>query len=411
MEVSQFIFYFFAFVATYIQVFFLYTFFDKKYSIKKHTKVSLKSYPAVTVLVPCWNEEDSVVSTVKSLLNLEYPQSKLFITLIDDGSTDSTWDVMQKYSKHSQITLLKKENGGKHTALNMGIEHTSTGFICSFDADTTVVPDALKQAMQYFHNDAELMALGGTVLISKPKTIIQKAQSVEYQMFSFSKKMLGLLNGVLVVPGAFSLFKKEALLEVGGYNSGHNLEDLELTYRMQMAGLKVNQCDTAFVYTDGPVTPKQLFKQRLRWSYGFINNCFDYRKVLFNKKYGNFGMFTVPMSLLAYVIILYVFFISWVRIIQFLGDKLFVIKTLGFASLIPASFDMFFVNTSAIMFLTLVSYSAIFLTIYLGKRLTHSELGIRSLFWFMAVYSVMVPLWVLASLYNSIFIRKGVAWR
>ena len=88
--------------------------------------------------------------------------------------------------------------------------------------------------------DEKLMALGGTVLISEPKTFVQKAQQIEYEIFSFTKKMLGLAQGVFVVPGAFSLFRKEVFDIVGGYRNAHNLEDIELTMRMHTHGLKLS---------------------------------------------------------------------------------------------------------------------------------------------------------------------------
>lgn len=405
------IFYILVFLAIYAQVFLLTVFFEKKSNLHK-SKGDPKECRPITFLVPCYNEEKTVADTIESILAVNYPKDKLFIIAIDDGSKDGTWNALQTYKNHSNIKILQKENGGKHSALNLGLGHVETEFVASFDADTEILPDAPKRAMAYFESDKDLMALGGAVLISKPSTIVQSAQSIEYQMFSFSKKMLGLLGGVLVVPGAFSVFRRKAFAVVGGYKDAHKLEDLELTFRMQTAGLKVDHSHDAFVYTKGPDSLKALFKQRLRWGYGFINNMFDYRHAIFNKKYGNFGYFTLPMGILAYMVILNIFFVTWYHIIRFFIDKYVEVQTLGFDTLIPKSFfNWFFIDTKATMFLSMFMILTIFLTIYLGARVSKiKRVNPASIFWFMVVYTVMVPFWILKAIYNSIFLRR-VSWR
>lgn len=409
-SVQDLIFYILIFLALYVQVFFLVTFLEKKHLLKKK-HASTRVYPAVTFLVPCYNEESTVLQTIESIKSLEYPQENIHIIVINDGSRDNTWSVMQTYADDSQVLLLNKENGGKHSALNFALPYVTTELVCSFDADTSIVPNALAKAVAYFERDPSLSALGGAVLIQKPKTFVQRAQSIEYQMFSYSKKMLGLLGGVLVVPGAFSLFKKEALESVGGYTKGHLLEDLELTYRMQMAGLKVDHSHDAFVYTKGPDSLKALFKQRLRWSYGYINNTVDYRHAILNKKYGTFGMFTLPMTIIAYPAILQVFILFWYNTISFFNTRYIEYQAVGFDAFMPSfSMDFFFVDTTVASFLTILLFGSIFLAIYLGKEVSGlKQVSIRSIFWFVVIYSMMVPLWTLKALYNTVF-GKTTSW-
>jgi len=404
------IFYIFIFLALYVQVFFLVTYFEKRGELKKKG-LTPTYFPPVTFIVPCYNEQDSVVSTVESIKSIEYPKDKISIIIVNDGSKDKTWEVVQRYKNDTSILLLNKENGGKHSALNFALPYVQTEYVCSFDADTAIVPDALGKAMMYFYTTKDLDALGGAVLIQQPKTIVQRAQSIEYQMFSYTKKMLGFLGGVLVVPGAFSVFKKQSLIDVGGYRHGHLLEDLELTYRMQVAGKKVFHSHDAFVYTKGPDSLKSLFKQRLRWSYGYINNTYDYKNVILNKKYGNFGMFTLPMTIIAYPAILQIFVLFWYNAIRFFSEKYIAYQALGAESLVPSfSLDFFFVDTTVSSFLTILLFGSIFLGIYLGKRISHvPHVSLKSVFWFVVVYSMMVPLWTLKALYNTIF-GKTTVW-
>lgn len=404
------IFYIFIFLALYVQVFFFVTFLEKR-TVLKQVRPKLVNYHPATFIIPCYNEEATVVKTIESIKALDYPQDLISIIVVNDGSKDSTWQEMQAYAHDNQVLLLNKENGGKHTALNYALPYVKTEFVCSFDADTSIVSNALTNAFTYFQEDKDLVALGGAVLIEEPKTFIQRAQSIEYQMFSFSKKMLGLLGGVLVVPGAFSMFKKEALEKVGAYRSGHLLEDLELTYRMQMAGLKVDHSHDAFVYTKGPKSLKALFKQRLRWSYGYINNTYDYRKAILNKKYGNFGMFTLPMTIIAYPAILQIFVLFWYNTINFFSDQYIQYQALGFGGITPSfSLDFFFIDTTLSSFLTILLFGTIFLGIYLGKEVSNiKRVSLRSIASFIIVYSMMVPVWTLTALYNTIFGKK-VSW-
>ncbi len=344
------------FVAIYVQVFFLLIFFENK-SIINHEEKEVyedEKYPSITFLIPCWNEENTVIATIESVLDLDYPIDKFHVIAIDDGSTDNTWNNLQKYCDHHQVTLLTKENGGKHSALNHALKHLKTELVVSFDADTKINKDALRNAAHYFIKDDKLMALGGTVLIDKPKTFVQKAQEIEYEIFSFTKKMLGLADAVFVVPGAFSIFRREVFDIVGGYQNAHNLEDIELTIRMQKHGLKVSHAHDAIVWTKGPSTIKGLYKQRLRWSYGFIMNMLE---------------------------------------------------------LEMPTFDTFFINTKIYVIMEMFLYISFVFQYFFGRKISKiKKTNIWNMPFFLLMFSVLAPFWVLKSIYSSITRRK-VLWR
>jgi cellulose synthase/poly-beta-1,6-N-acetylglucosamine synthase-like glycosyltransferase len=410
MSVVDGIFYGLLFLGIFIQIFFFVTLIIDWKKIGFSFSLSDEELPEVTLLIPCWNEEKTIEQTIASIRKLNYPQEKIILMIIDDGSTDNTWQVLQKYAQDSSIVLLQKENGGKTSALNVALPQVKTKFMCSLDADTFLDKDALRTIVSFAYKNPHLEAVGGTVMIHKPRTWAQSAQSVDYQMFSFSKKMLGLLGGVLVAPGAFSLFKTDAVRTAGGYHDGHGLEDLELTYRMQKMGMSIDQCHTARAYTTGPATIRALFKQRLRWSYGFLNNTYDYKDVLFNKKYGIFGSFTVPMGVVSYFIILYMFLISWYFITRSLIDTIIQVNIQGIDSL-WAGIDLFFFGTKPVALLSLVMYVFILLTVLLGRWLS----GVKGRDYhrfiiFIILYSLLVPFWVLRSTANFLFARRP-SWR
>jgi len=395
------------FVSLYTQVFFLYSFFISRKQYKKDSflDVNLKELPTITLVVPCWNEEKTVDATFVSLDNVEYPQGKLFVIAVDDGSTDNTWKELQKYVHRKNTILLQKENGGKHTALNLALNYVTTDLICSLDADTRLDSKSIQAIASVFVKNKKVSAVGGSVLIHNPSTFAQKAQSIEYQMFAFTKKVLGLLGGVLVVPGAFSVFKIDALRSVGGYQKAHNLEDLELTYRLQIAGYEVDHCHNALVYTTGPASVSALFRQRLRWGYGFLQNTRDYKKIIFNPKMGAFGMFTVPTSVFAYFVILSVFFISWYKIFDGLIHYFSVLQLVGFN---PSwqyfiSLDWFFVNTQALSFLSILIFISVLGSVFLGRYISGIRNGSFINFVpFFILYGFVVPFWVLRSVYSTL---------
>ena len=356
MSILDIVIYVAAFLAVYMQVFLFITFIQKKGLLKSDLKnMDIGSLPAITFLVPCWNEQFTLANTIESLRKINYPQDKFFMIVVDDGSVDGTWQEMQKYKDDAQIQILTQKNSGKHEALNNALRYAKTELVASIDADTVIKSDALMEAVSYFLKDKELSSVGCSVLIKTPKTFIQKAQSIEYQMYSFSKKMLSFLGGVLVVPGAFSIFKTKILSDIGGWHAGNGLEDLELTYRMQVSGYKVAHCHSAIAYTSGPKSLRSLFKQRLRWGYGFLKNTSEYKYAMFNRKLGNFGFYTLPTALLSYVVILTVFSISWYRIFNFFYEKIMIYRLVGFNAMFgDFSFSWFFVNTKAIVFITIV---------------------------------------------------------
>jgi cellulose synthase/poly-beta-1,6-N-acetylglucosamine synthase-like glycosyltransferase len=403
------------FVAIYIQVFFLLIFFEGKNAVKKNNKPEVEirdeDYLSVTFLIPCWNEQDSVVNTLDSVLGLDYPKDKFHIIAIDDGSTDDTWKNLQAYENHPQVMLLTKENGGKHSALNHALNFLKTELVASFDADTKINPDALKKATAYFMHDEKLMALGGTVLIDGPKTMAQKAQEIEYEIFSFTKKMLGMADAVFVVPGAFSIFRREVFDIVGGYKNAHNLEDIELTMRIQKHGLRVSHAHDAIVWTKGPDTVKKLYKQRLRWSYGFIMNMLDYKAMLFNRKYKNFGIFTLPMTVFTYVLLLFVFSYSVYKVILSAIETIYKIYLVGIGQLEWPAFDAFFINTKIYVIMAMFLYISVVLQYMFGREISKiSKKNFWNIPYFLLMFSVLAPVWVLKSIYNVVA-RKKVMWR
>lgn len=405
MTIMMVLFYVLAFLAVYVQVFLLVTFFEHRKEIFiRGANITLENYPTVTIVVPCYNEEKTVSLTVESLLSLNYPEDKLHIIVVDDGSRDETWKVLQKYSSNKRITLLKKENGGKHTAINLGIENSNSEFVGCLDADSSVHPEALKRIMTFFKNP-ETMAVAPSIVVRDPKNIIQYAQRAEYDMSHYTKKMLAFLQGIHVTPGPFSIFRKKVFEEIGYYKKSHHTEDQEIALRMHKNGLKIDHCPDAYVYTNSPNSIPKLYRQRVRWIYGFIKNALDYRDLFFKPEYGTIGFFTLPSGFIsiAGTVVLLLFAVS--RLYNFIFDKILQIKAVGVDSLFGTnfSFDPFFINTRAFFFISILLYILITMALLNGRRMIY---GRKMISWdiplFLVVYGIIAPFWLLKACWNVI---------
>ncbi len=411
-SVTNFIFYIFIFLSVYAQVFFFITFLEnRKKIVVRNGKIKLKNYPPVTIVVPCWNEETTVYKTIRSILSLNYPKDKLKIMLIDDGSTDGTWNIIKKFSKYPNVRVFKKENGGKFTALNLGLKEMETEFFGGLDADSYADPESLVRIMSYFEKNPDAMAVVPSVTVHNAKTIIQNAQKAEYHMGVYFKKMLDFVGAINVTPGPLTIFRKKVFDDLGPYKHGHNTEDMEIAYRMQKNHYKIEHCNDAYVYTNTPRTIKKLYKQRLRWIYGFINNTLDYRGVLFRKKYGNFSLFTLPLGALSIFSVTYLFSRIVYTTIEFLYSKFIVYQTIGF-HFNKFNFDPFFINTRASMFLVVVIYSLVIFAMVFGRKMAERRWSFSlSMLYFFPVFSIIAPFWFMKALYTTIVNRRPPAWR
>lgn len=413
-DITTLITYFFLFFSLNFEVFLLITYFENRTNIKDEEKMALqgvKKYPTVTIIVPCWNEETTVSKTIHSLLNLDYPKNKLSIMVVDDGSTDNTWNVVQKFKNNPQVELYTKENGGKFSALNFGISQMKSDLVGCLDADSYVHKDALKQIVTYFQ-DKRNMAVAPSIRLWEPKTILQTLQKVEYAFGIFTRKMFHYMESIYITPGPFSIFRKEVFENLGGYRHAHNTEDIEVALRMQMNGYKIAHAHKAFVYTVPPKTFKKLMVQRVRWSHGFIKNAADYKHMFFSTKHGNLGMLILPMAAFSIFSVLFVSVVTISTLIGKLADQLIKIKTVGIDLQFNGfNFDWFYVNTQLLAIVGLVVTIGSISMILMSKKMSEGKIVLgMDLIYYLGLYMFIAPLWMSKALYNAIFSVK-TNWR
>ena len=267
-------------------------------------------YPAVSIIVPAYNEEVNAIKTIENLLQQDYPCFD--IVFVDDGSKDNTYrKVLNAFANNEKIKLLSKINGGKASALNYGIAHSDSEFLVCIDADTQLMPDAVSQLMKKMlddsHSGKTIGAVAGNVKVGNDNTLLTKWQSIEYiTAQNFDRRAYDLVNGITVVPGAIGAFRREAIELAGGFTTDTLAEDCDLTIRLLRNGYRVSNCTEAIAITESPETLRQFMKQRFRWTYGVMQAFWKNRDACFNPRFKGLGMIALP-NVLIFQILLPVF--------------------------------------------------------------------------------------------------------
>ncbi len=314
----------------------------------KNTSLLFKNkiLPSISIIAPAYNEEKTIIESANSLLNLKYPDYELII--VNDGSQDSTLNVLIKYydlirvdyvfeyrlntravrgvyMNHSlpKLIVVDKENGGKADSLNAGINISNKEYFCGIDADSLLEDDALlKLASLTLDEGTETPALGGNIFpingctiergqikdISIPENKLARFQTIEYiRAFMAGRLGWAALNSLLIISGAFGLFRKERVISIGGYltSSGKYAkdtvgEDMELVVRISRLmrefhhKYRICYAFNANCWTEVPEDLKSLKNQRYRWHRGLIDILTFHKHMLFNPRYGRTGLFALP---------------------------------------------------------------------------------------------------------------------
>jgi biofilm PGA synthesis N-glycosyltransferase PgaC len=249
----------------------------------------LSVYPGVTVLIAAFNEAAAIAETIASAANEDYP-GPLEILVLNDGSTDATAAVAEEAKRNlvgrpgvSVRIVDYPVNRGKAAVLNAGLREARHALIVTIDGDTRLKPDALAYIVERLESDPEgTVAVAGAVLVRNSRTnLMTGAQEWDYfHGIAAVKRMQSMYHGTLVAQGAFSVYRKAAVLEVGGWPECVG-EDIVLTWALLKKGHRIGYAEDAIVFTNAPTTFKQFALQRKRWSRGLIEALHHHEDLLF----------------------------------------------------------------------------------------------------------------------------------
>jgi poly-beta-1,6 N-acetyl-D-glucosamine synthase len=256
-----------------------------------------REFPPISIIVPAFNEAEVIDEALASLAALDYPV--LEVVVVDDGSTDETLRVAAEWEGrrgNADVRVVTKRNGGKAAALNTGISVSKHPFLFCMDADSRLEPRTLRRAVRQF-DDASVGAVAGNVKVENRRRLITKLQALEYiEGLNMPRRAQGFLAAVNIVPGPVGLFRRDALEEVGGYETDTFAEDADLTLKMVAAGWKVVYEDTAIAWTEAPESWRDLVQQRYRWTRGILQSL-KKRKGLFFKPFPDFPLWLSAMEM------------------------------------------------------------------------------------------------------------------
>jgi cellulose synthase/poly-beta-1,6-N-acetylglucosamine synthase-like glycosyltransferase/peptidoglycan/xylan/chitin deacetylase (PgdA/CDA1 family)/spore germination protein YaaH len=249
--------------------------------------------PFVSIIVPAYNEELVIANTIRSLLASDYSDYEIIV--VDDGSEDNTSKVVAwEFGAEQRVKLLTVTNGGKAVALNIGLRHARGELIIALDADTVFEPQTIAALAHRFY-DKQFGAVAGNAKVGNRVNLVTRWQALEYiTSQNMDRRAFASLNCITVVPGAVGAWRKDLLVEAGGFPSDTLAEDQDLTLRIRRHGYKIGYEETAVAWTEAPHNLRSLAKQRFRWSYGTLQCLWKHQDALFRPRYGTLGFVAMP---------------------------------------------------------------------------------------------------------------------
>jgi peptidoglycan-N-acetylglucosamine deacetylase len=273
----------------------------KQVKMYRKSKIDPDFTPFVSVVIAAYNEEKVICKTIDSILSSDYPAFEVLI--VDDGSKDDTAAVvLEAYRNHPFIRLIKKPNGGKSSAVNLGFKEANGEIVVALDADTLIAENAISLLVSHFKNE-KVAAVSGNVKVGNKGNLLTNWQHIEYVTgFNLERRAFAALNCITVVPGAIGAWRKTAVEEAGFFQEDTLAEDTDITLTLLRQGKKIEFEEKAYAYTEVPEDLKSLAKQRYRWVYGTLQCLWKHRAALFNKKYHSLGYIGLPnMWLFQYI--------------------------------------------------------------------------------------------------------------
>jgi len=272
--------------------------------LKKKGVIPSRYTPFVSVIIPAWNEEVGIVKSVRSLLENDYPRFEIIV--VNDGSTDRTEEVLFSFLRKlppklsNKVRYFFKKNGGKGTALNLGIRKARGEIIVTMDADSAFDRKALSRLVKYFE-DPKIDAVVGNVKIANNRTLIGFIQQLEYLFGFYYKRAHAVLGAEYIFGGACAAFrKKNTFAKYGLFDTQNKTEDIEMTMRLRYYGIKCTYAEDVICYTEGASDIRGLLNQRLRWKKGRFDTFIKYRQMFFSleRRHNKFlTFFILPLSL------------------------------------------------------------------------------------------------------------------
>jgi cellulose synthase/poly-beta-1,6-N-acetylglucosamine synthase-like glycosyltransferase/peptidoglycan/xylan/chitin deacetylase (PgdA/CDA1 family) len=247
--------------------------------------------PAVTIVVPAFNEAVGIERAVRSLAANDYPDFE--VVVVDDGSTDGTGDLVKALGL-DRVRLVRQPNAGKPAALNTGVMAARNDLIVTVDGDTVFEAGTLRALVQPFRDD-DVGAVAGNTKVGNRRGLLGRWQHIEYVMgFNLDRRLYDVLRCMPTVPGAIGAFRRAALVDIGGVSGATLAEDTDITIGIGRAGWRVVYAEGARAWTEAPASLSALWRQRYRWSYGTMQAVWKHKGAALHRNQRRIGLIGIP---------------------------------------------------------------------------------------------------------------------
>jgi cellulose synthase/poly-beta-1,6-N-acetylglucosamine synthase-like glycosyltransferase len=279
------------------------------------SKSGLVLMPKVSIIIPAHNEEEIIVKSIESALEADYPNKEIIV--VDDGSTDRTYQLASLYASKGLIKLLHRDqaSGSKAGALNFGICFASGEVLVTLDADTLIEHGSIKEMIKAF-SDPQVSAVSGNVRILNnvkgKRNLLVRLQAYEYLIaFELGRRFSSITGTLLIISGAFGAFRKASIKTLGEYDRDTLTEDFDITVKLRKLGQKLKFVSNGVSWTNAPKTWNEWNHQRIRWTRGQAETIWKHRNLLHKKGFDFRSVFSIYDMLFSDIIILFLRFV-WV---------------------------------------------------------------------------------------------------
>ena len=399
-------------------IFFIYTFFSVYLlslflSLYLPNKDKFFGYPKgtpepISIVMPCYNESETIGEAIESLLKIDYPKNMLEIIIVDDKSTDNSVEVINRYvKKYKNVRLIvhEKNTGCAAGPTNTGIRNAKYEYIAVVDADSMPDRDSLKKMIGFLQEDKSVGVVTCAILVKKPWNLWRRIQAYEYFIIAFTRKLLEFVDSIWVTPGPLALYRKKALIAAGLFDTKNLTQDIEMTWNLLSKKYKVKMCLDARVYSVAPAKFGGWWKQRVRWNLGGIQTIIKYKGFTFKK--GTLGLIVIPifsisMFLGVFGLALLAYLISRRILLTYLATKYSL-----YASTAIIATSSFSLTPSILNFFGIVAFLlGLWFTLYgLGIMKANELLGKENIFniaLYLIVYLAIYPFTFVAAVYQML---------
>jgi len=358
----------------------------------------------LSMVVSCYNEEDSIGKVIDSLLNSDYGNIKKII-VVDDCSKDNSWKVIQSYAKKYKNVIAVQtpaNTGNAAGAKNYGAKFVDTELIGFTDADSYPAKNSISNMIGHF-DDAKVGAVTSLVLAENRSKFLEKVQVIEYKMIVFMRRLLSFVGGVYVTPGPLAIYRKSAFDKVNGFDGENLTEDIEITWHLVKEGYVIRMSSSARVFTIVPKKAMVWFRQRIRWNMGGIQTIYKYKRFFGTRNVGMLGLFILPFFIFNWLLGLTGLGILSYRIgrtilVRYLATMLSIDSNVA-----VATFGDINLTPSILVFFGIMTITMNFFMIWLGLSYAKEEGkrdGIVRVLLYMFFYVMTYPILLVISVFR-----------